>query len=234
MVQRPGGGLAARPLHFIWICDCSGSMSVDGKIQTLNTAIREAVPHMRNVAHDNPNAHVLMRAVRFSSGAQWHVPDPMPLDSFEWPDLKAEGVTDMGRALHLVADQLQMPPMPERALPPVLVLITDGQPTDDYAGGIRAVMAQPWGRKAVRLAIAIGEDADPECMEKFIGTPEIRPLQANNPEALVDYIQWVSTAVLSAASAPASQSEGMPPGTNVPLPPPPQVDEGPAGADDVW
>ena len=234
MVQRPGGGLATRPLHFIWICDCSGSMSVGGKIQTLNTAIREAIPHMKTVAGDNPNASVLMRAVRFSSGAQWHVPDPMPLDGFEWPDLKAEGVTDMGRALHLVAGQLQMPPMPERALPPVLVLITDGQPTDDYVGGIRAVMAQPWGRKAVRLAIAIGEDADPECMEGFIGTPEIKPLRANNPEALADYIQWVSTAVLSAASAPASMSEGAAPGTNVPLPPPPQIDGGPSGADDVW
>lgn len=234
MVQRPGGGLAARPLHFIWICDCSGSMSVDGKIQTLNTAIREAVPHMRNVASDNPNAHVLVRAVRFSSGAQWHVPDPMPLDSFEWPDLKAEGVTDMGRALHLVAGQLQMPPMPERALPPVLVLVTDGQPTDDYLSGVRAIQAQPWGRKAVRLAIAIGEDADPECMENFIGNPEIRPLRANNPEALVDYIQWVSTVVLSAASAPASRTDDLPPGSNVPLPPPPRVDDGPAGADDVW
>jgi hypothetical protein len=27
----PGEGLSSRPLHFIWICDCSGSMSVNGK-----------------------------------------------------------------------------------------------------------------------------------------------------------------------------------------------------------
>ena len=43
MGKRPGGELAARPLHFIWIADCSGSMAVDGKIQSLNTAIREAI-----------------------------------------------------------------------------------------------------------------------------------------------------------------------------------------------
>ena len=41
MAKRPGGELATRPLHFIWIADCSGSMSVDGKIQALNTAIRD-------------------------------------------------------------------------------------------------------------------------------------------------------------------------------------------------
>lgn len=44
MPKRPGGELATRPLHFIWIADCSGSMSIDGKIQALNNAIREATP----------------------------------------------------------------------------------------------------------------------------------------------------------------------------------------------
>ena len=33
MGKRPGGELATRPLHFIWIADCSGSMSGE-KIQT--------------------------------------------------------------------------------------------------------------------------------------------------------------------------------------------------------
>jgi hypothetical protein len=65
---RPGGPLATRPLHFIWLCDCSGSMAVDGKTQALNNAIREAIPHMRNVASDNPNADVLVRAIKFLAG----------------------------------------------------------------------------------------------------------------------------------------------------------------------
>jgi hypothetical protein len=26
MAKRPGGELATRPLHFIWIADCSGSI----------------------------------------------------------------------------------------------------------------------------------------------------------------------------------------------------------------
>ena len=33
MSKRPGGELATRPLHFIWIADGSGSMAADGKIQ---------------------------------------------------------------------------------------------------------------------------------------------------------------------------------------------------------
>lgn len=235
MPKRPGGEMATRPLHFIWIADCSGSMGVDGKIQALNTAIREAIPHMQAVADENPNAQVLVRAIKFSSGAQWHISQPTPVADFKWTDLTADGVTDMGKALSMVADQLKIPPMTERALPPVLVLISDGQPTDDFSSGLKQLMDQPWGKKAVRIAIAIGEDADHEVLQKFIGNPELKPLQANNPESLVKHIKWVSTAVLKSASSPASQAkDSSSQGVNVPIPVPADTDNGPSTATDVW
>ncbi len=235
MRKRPGGKLATRPLHFIWILDASGSMEIDGKIQALNNAIRETIPHMRQVADENPNARVLIRALKFSSGASWHVEDPTPVHEFEWTDLVTKGVTDMGRALEIVADELRIPPMTDRALPPVLVLISDGQPTDDMAKGLNALMSQPWGKKAVRVAIAIGEDADLEVLQQFIANPDVRPLQAGNPEALVRYIKFVSTAVLQAASAPPSQTRDH--GeltTNVPLPEYHEEDSRLLSVTDVW
>ncbi len=235
MSKRPGGPLATRPLHFIWIADCSGSMAYDGKIQALNNAIQEAIPHMRAAADENPNAEVLVRAARFSSGAHWHIAAPTPVAEFQWQDLQSGGATDMGKALALVADELKIPPMTDRALPPVLVLISDGQPTDDFSAGLKAIMAQPWGIKAVRIAIAIGADADREVLQQFIGNPEQPPLPAHNAEALVRLIKWVSTAVLRAASSPASQSrEGAATGNNVPVPTPPDVGTTPTTAADVW
>jgi len=235
MRKRPGGELATRPLHFIWIADCSGSMATDGKIQALNNAIREAIPHMQKVADENPNAQVLVRAVKFSNGAQWHISQPTLVQDFKWDDLSAEGVTDMGKALSMVAEQLKIPPMTDRALPPVLVLISDGQPTDDFNKGLNDLLDQPWGKKSVRIAISIGEDADDDVLQKFIGHPELKPLQANNPEALVRHIKWVSTAVLKSASAPASQAAGAaaPAAANVPVPTP-TVDDEPDSALDVW
>ncbi len=222
MSRRPGGELASRPLHFIWIADSSGSMEQDGKIQALNTAIREAIPHMRKVAEDNPNAQVLVRAVKFSNGAQWHISQPVPVADFAWTDLQAEGETDMGKALQLVAEQLKMPPMSERALPPVLVLVSDGQPTDDFETGLKSLMDEPWGKKAVRIAISIGRDADPEVLQRFIGNTELKPLAANSPEALVRHIKWASTAVLKSASSPAAGADkpldGAAPATPVPIP----------------
>ena len=162
-----------------------------------------------------------------------HVSQPTPVADFKWTDLQTEGVTDLGRALAMVAEQLRIPPMTDRALPPVLVLISDGQPTDDFNQGLQALLNEPWGKKAVRIAIAIGEDADTEVLQKFIGYPELKPLQANNPETLVRHIKWVSTAVLKSASSPASQAAGVTPGLNVPIPTPPSA-AGPSSAGDVW
>lgn len=228
--KLPGGPIAARPLHFIFLADCSSSMAGD-KIAALNHAIREAIPHMREVARGNPNASVLVRAIAFSSGAQWHVSQATPVDAFEWKDLSAHGMTAMGQALQLAGEALKTPPMPERALPPVLVLVSDGAPTDDFARGLSALMSEPWGKKAVRLAIAIGEDADESRLQEFIGHVELQVLRAGNAQDLVKFIRWASTAVLQAASAPASQTRVSPAGVNVPLPPPPATS---VDANDVW
>lgn len=232
MAKRPGGELATRPLHFIWIADCSGSMA-GAKIQSLNTAIRDAIPAMKKVADENPNAQVLIRAVKFSSGAQWHIAQATPIENFTWVDLQIDGTTDMGHAMKLVAEQLETGKMPDRALPPVLVLLSDGQPTDDFNTGLQKLLDLPWGKKAVRIAIAIGQDADSEVLQRFIGHPEIKPLQANNPGQLTKYIRWASTAVLRSASAPSSQTTTGAQ-TNVPVPPPPPPAPDPTTAGDVW
>src|SRR5712691_583519 len=245
MNMLPGGPIASRPLHFIWILDCSGSMDGD-KIRQLNFAIREALPAMRDTADENPNAQVLMRVVTFSTGARWHVGTPTQVDNFSWTDVAADGVTDMGKALSMVADQLKIPPMSDRALPPVLVLVSDGQPTDDFSTGLKALMDQPWGKRSVRLAIAVGRDADLDVLSRFIGMSELKPLQANNAPALVSFIRWASTAVLKAVSSPASSSPtvyagagvGAGPGATVALPPAPTAAPGTAApgtaASDVW
>ncbi len=233
MAARPGGEMATRPLHFIWIADCSGSMAGD-KIQALNFAIREAIPAMQEVAADNPHAQVLVRALKFSSGAQWHVSQPTDVKDFKWVDLSVDGVTDLGAGLKKVAEALKVSVLGDRALPPVLVLLSDGVPTDDYASGLKALMDEPWGKRAVRIAIAFGDqDADLEVLLKFIGHKEIKPLVAKNAPELVRYIKWASTAVLKAASSPASQVKGAAgSGMNVPVPAAPAA--GPADAGDVW
>ncbi|MCY0920500.1 MULTISPECIES: vWA domain-containing protein [unclassified Streptomyces] len=193
--------MAHRPVHFIWLLDCSYSMQGE-KIGQLNYAIREAVPEMRAVAQDNPAAQLMLRTMTFSTTARWHHQDPVPVEQFTWQDVQVDGMTNLGEALHLAARELETPPMPQRALKPVLALVSDGVPTDDWKSGLRAVDATPWGRKAVRVAIAIGADADRTVLQEFLGNPELQPLDANSPKQLAAAIRWASTAAVKAASQP--------------------------------
>ena len=222
--KRPGGELANRPLHFIWILDVSGSMSGD-KIQSLNYAIRNSIPAMKADADDNPNAAVLVRCITFGSEVKWHIGTAVNVADFEWQDVQAGGMTPMGKAMNMLADQLKIPPMTDRALPPIIVLITDGQPTDDFAADYHNLMQEQWAKKAVRLGIAIGDDADLSVIKKFIGNKEIEPLVAHNSDQLVKYIKWASTAVLKAVSSPASPNGGGVPTLPFPLPDPSDADQ---------
>ena len=200
-LKIPGGALANRPLHFFWMVDCSSSMAGD-RIGAVNHAIQECIEPMREEAAGNPNAQLYIHTLKFASGASWVTAEPVPIEEFAWEDVEANGITDMGKAFELLAGQLSMPPMPDRALPPVIVLLTDGYPTDDWKRPLEKLLKMPWGKKAVKVAIAIGKDAERSVLEAFTGNPEA-VLDAGNPEVLTHFIKWAST-VASAVSNPTS------------------------------
>jgi uncharacterized protein YegL len=173
------------------------------KIGTVNHAVQDTIPEMVDAADSNPYAQLLVRTLKFATGAEWITPEPAKIDEFSWVDLAADGVTDLGAAFKLLAAELTIPPMSERALPPVIVLLSDGQPTDDYKTELDALSALPWGRKSVRIAVAIGRDADLGVLEEFTGNADL-VLQAKNREMLVRMIKWASTAA-AMVSAPIAR-----------------------------
>jgi uncharacterized protein YegL len=177
-------------------------MAADGKIEALNQAIRDALPPLRELAAQNPFVDLLLRAVVFADGARWHLEEPTSVTQAAWPPVVPGGYTDLGAALALVSDVLAVPPMDPRAFPPVLVLVSDGRPTDDFESGLAALMAQPWGRRAVRLAIGIGADADLDVLARFIGDPTVQPFSAHDPEQLAYLVRFVSMAASELASQP--------------------------------
>ena len=206
MAHRPVSDISKRELHFIWLLDCSGSMAVDGKIQALNMAVREAIPHLRDVAATNPFARVLVRVVTFSDGAAWHVQSPVPVERFVWSDVvaPARGATDLGAALRLIAKEMAQPADGGRIFPPGFVLISDGRPTDDFSRSLRELLTVPEAAKAVRVAVAIGRDADTETLQEFMGRTDLRPLRADNPEMLVARLRFASTIAIESSASPRS------------------------------
>ena len=194
---------ACRPLHFYWVVDCSSSMQGE-KIGTVNEAIQAAIPGMVEAAQGNPNVRIFIRTLRFDTDARWITDGAVPAEEFAWVDLTADGVTSMGKAFELLAAELTMPPMPEHAFPPVLVFLSDGGPNDRYEASLKKLLQLPLGKKSLRIAISIGNDADKDVLAEFTGNPRL-VLRANNPEALAKMIKWASSAI-SQVSSPASIS----------------------------
>jgi len=236
METDPLGSVSRSKLHFILIADCSGSMNATGKIEALNNAIHESIPAIRQAQRSNAFAQMLVRAVRFSGGASWHIAHPTPVESFEWVDLSAAGVTDLGAALRLLSTELTPEKRRRRALPPVVVLLSDGAPTDDWERALEDFNATGWGRpgRTVRVAIAIGRDAEKDVLTRFTGNPEA-VFEADNAQRLTDLIKWASVTVSRFASSGASQIGGdRAPGTPAPLPPPPVPVEDDLDDDEPW
>jgi uncharacterized protein YegL len=226
-VPVPEGTIAQRPLQFFWIADYSGSMS-GKKIATLNQAIREAIPSVRSAVSAHPEVAIMMRAIKFSDTAEWHVgPAAMPVEQFVWPELSTAGGTATAQALRLLASELTLEKMPRRGFPPVCILVSDGfctDPPEAYDAAIADLVKLPWGKRAVRLAIAVGDPADYDENEllKFVSHSEIGVLKADTPQKLVNYIRWASVAASIGASVGKSKAGGTGPDSqNVVLPAPP-------------
>ena len=205
----PGGTIQHRKLEFFWLVDCSGSMN-GRKITSLNFAISEAIPAIKRAAAENPHIQVEMRAIRFSDRAEWHVgPDPVPLSAFSWIPLQAGGMTATAEAIRLLAEQLTLEKMPQRGVPPVCILVSDGHCTNtesEYKRAINSLTRLPWGAKAVRLAIGMGEEGEynEEELLYFVSHKEIgvsRPTRLRN---------WSTTSTGSAPSPPHQAARDSP------------------------
>jgi uncharacterized protein YegL len=174
--------------RFILLLDCSADMAGD-KIQSLNFAVREMLRPLHDTVAENPGCTLLFQAITISTEARWHVP-ATPLDDVRWLDVKAAGGLALGKAFSMLARELSSPAMPTRGLPPTVLLILSRGPTDDWQAGLQELNRTRWGPHTTRLTIAIGRDAPMSTLRRFMGTPGLEPLQANNVSAVTNYVRW--------------------------------------------
>ena len=77
------------------------------------------------------------------------------------------------------------------AYAPVILLFSDGGPTDNWEKGLEQLKKNNWFKHAIKIAIAIGEDADKNVLATFTGTPE-SVIAVNDKHTLKALIRKVS------------------------------------------
>lgn len=193
---------APRPLPVIVLADVSGSMAADGKIEALNLALRDMVKAFGE--QSRIRAEIQVGLITFGgSGARSHLPLAPAHQVTHLSSLQAEGATPLGQALGLATQLLEDRDLiPGRAYRPVLVLVSDGMPTDDWAPALEKLRASERAEKATRFAMAIGADADEKMLKSFANDKEAPLFKANNARDIHRFFQAVTMSVATKSQSP--------------------------------
>ncbi len=183
----------AKPLPVFLLLDVSGSMnevvdpenvrrseqtfendgqtweSVEGgttKIQILNDAVRRMIDSF--ATEERMETEFLISIITFGDRAEQHL-GPGATSSLNWRDMEADGSTTMGAAFSLAKRLIEDKEIiPLRVYRPTVVLVSDGQPTDDWEQAMEGLITGGRSAKCFFMAMGIGENPGPKVLERFI------------------------------------------------------------------
>jgi uncharacterized protein YegL len=191
-----------RTMVLFFVIDSSGSMAGE-KIGGVNTAIEEVIPTLKEVSAENADAQIKVAAMEFSSGVRWITANgPVEVDQFTWNHIEAGGTTDFGAACKALNEKLSTKAFMREAsgsYAPVIFLMSDGEPTDDWQGGLNTLKQNNWFKASVKIALAIGGDAKKDVLEEFTGNIEA-VLETHNAAMLKKMIKFVTVTSTQVAS----------------------------------
>jgi uncharacterized protein YegL len=198
--------------------DTSGSMSgqpieqVKNGVQMLISALRQD-PYALETAY--------LSVITFGSTAQEAV-KLTELTAFQPPALQASGATALGAALELVSDLAdrdvkQSSPTAKGDWKPMVFLMTDGTPTDDWQRALPKFKQRKWGA-VVGCSVNNG---DIKTLHMVVG-PAVVQLDTTDASAMAQFFKWVSASISSnskAVETSGKEAEGL---DQLP-PPPPEI-----------
>lgn len=182
-----------RTMTLFFLIDTSGSM-MGNKIGAVNDAVVNVLPMLDEISAGNPDAEIKVAALVFSNGASWLYGEPKLASEFIWQDVQAEGLTSLGAACLELNSKLSRSGFMQAAsgsFAPAIILLSDGGPTDNYISGLSKLKENNWFKAAIKIAIAIGDDADKAVLKEFTGTDEA-VFTVHNIDALKQVIRIVA------------------------------------------
>ncbi|EQA4702387.1 vWA domain-containing protein [Escherichia coli] len=210
-----------RRLPVYLLLDTSGSMhgepieAVKNGVQTLLTTLKQD-PYALETAY--------VSVITFDSSARQAVP-LTDLLSFQMPALTASGTTSLGEALTLTASSIAKEVQKTTAdtkgdWRPLVFLMTDGSPNDDWRKGLNDFNDFKAARTGVVVACAAGHDADTSVLKEI--TEIVVQLDTADSSTIKAFFKWVSASI-SVGSQKVESSKKEVIGLEDLPPPPPEV-----------
>lgn len=186
--------------------DCSGSMYGE-RIERMNTTF---AAYFDSFEIANPDIEIRVNAIEFSTSAKWMYPLPVSVEEFKWLDLQAAGLTSMGEAFKLLNEAMDSRQAfcnttgQDVYLDSLVLLISDGCPTDDYVRYLKLLQNNPRFLKSKRIAIGLGDAYDHNVLEQFTGNSKkvfhVDDFMLDTIQPLVNRLMTMNLYALSAAA----------------------------------
>lgn len=191
--------MSNRRLPVYLIVDCSESM-IGPTLDSVSRGIKALI----NELCGNPHAleTVWVGLITFSREAKLVVPLTEVL-SFQLPKLSARPGTALGAALRLLLDCLDQDVIkPDESMKgdykPLVFLLTDGQPTDEWEATADALKSIKNLRLANLCAIGCGPDVDLNVLKRT--TDSVLMMRDFSSDAIQKLFVWVSASVQAAST----------------------------------
>lgn len=207
-----------RRLPVYLVLDTSGSMSGE-PIEAVKNGVQVLISTLRQDPYALETAFLSL--ITFDSDARQLVP-LTDLSSFQMPELKAAGGTSLGAALQTVADSINREVAKSTIdvkgdWKPLVFLMTDGIPTDQWQNGLNAFQNSKIG---ITVACAAGNGADVNLLKQITNT--VVSLDTADAATIKAFFKWVSASV-STGSQKVESGDKEVAGLNELPPPPPEV-----------
>lgn len=204
-----------RRLPVYLLLDCSGSMYGE-PIEAVKNGVQVLVSTLRQDPYALETAYLSI--ITFDSSAQQIAP-LTELSAFQQPNIHANGCTALGEALALLAkraDQEVTKTTAEKKgdWKPLVFIMTDGEPTDDFNKGLAEFKKRKWG---MVVACAAGAGANTDTLKKI--TECVVSLDTADSATIKAFFKWVSASVSSGSMK--VEETGAEATTLSELPPPP-------------
>lgn len=203
--------IQSRPLPVIILADVSGSMNEIGKLDSLKHALNNMISSFKDASSSSLEAEIYVSIITFGNQAANIILEPQSASEIAKDPSKmnvinkmqAIGNTPLGKALTSLVDLLENREIyPSRAYRPFIVLASDGKPNDLWQQPLDRLLNSERSKKANRLALAIGTDADESMLKKFVNNEEMPIFKASNAIEIQKFFKCVTmSAIKSSQSA---------------------------------
>lgn len=183
---------AKKSMTIFFLIDVSGSMK-GTKIGSLNGTMEELLPSLVGVGE--ASTEVKIAIMKFSTDVSWVTPEPVKIEEYQyWNRLEAEGLTFMGDAFTELSRKLSRSSFlnsPSISFAPVIFLLSDGSPNDDWKKGLATLQQNKWFQHGLKIALGIGSKVNMDVLRAFTGNDELA-VQAKTADQLRELIKLLA------------------------------------------